>query len=82
MDDWKLILTAGKKPQLYNIHNDPQERNNLYMQHPEKVQELSKLMKEQIFSNNNKSIAWKRKTRYVPITSEQHERLRALGYLD
>jgi arylsulfatase A-like enzyme len=54
--DWKLILSNksggfsdGKNPdgygietqgQLYNLLNDPEEKNNLYEKHPDKVREL------------------------------------------
>lgn len=56
---WKLIDGPGsggfsKSPesrpgdppgQLYNLHEDPAERNNLYQKHPDKTAELLRLMK-------------------------------------
>ena len=52
--DWKLILgtedsgevrpESGSHGQLYNLSNDPGERNNLWDQHPEIVQRLKKLL--------------------------------------
>jgi len=68
-DQWKFIdglgsggftapatlkpVKGGPKGQLYNLKNDPLESNNLYLQNPEKVQELSGLLdnlKKQGFS--------------------------------
>jgi hypothetical protein len=34
--------------QLYDLSDDPGEQNNVYSQHPEKVQQLGKLLLEQI----------------------------------
>ncbi len=58
--DWKLIDGQGSagfsksdQPapddppgQLYQLRDDPAERNNLYQKHPERVTELAKLLKE------------------------------------
>jgi arylsulfatase A-like enzyme len=60
--DWKLILGLGSggfsKPetvqpregepagQLYNLREDPSETRNLYAQHPEKVRELTAILKK------------------------------------
>ncbi len=58
--DWKLIdqpgsggfsespkLQAGDPPgQLYNLRDDPAEQNNLYRKEPERVAELTRLMKQ------------------------------------
>jgi hypothetical protein len=60
--DWKLIDSLGSggftvpssvKPepggplgQLYNLASDVHEDNNLYSQHPEKVKELTDLLKK------------------------------------
>jgi arylsulfatase A-like enzyme len=58
--DWKLIdqpgsggfskspkLQAGDPPgQLYNLREDPTERNNLFQKQPERVAELTRLMKQ------------------------------------
>jgi arylsulfatase A-like enzyme len=58
--DWKLIDQPGsggfsKSPQpqlgdppgqLYNLRNDPSEQKNLYREEPERVAELSRMMKQ------------------------------------
>ncbi len=58
--DWKLIDTKGSggwslpknkckadtpPQQLYNIKQDPKEQHNLYIEHPEKAEELNSLLK-------------------------------------
>lgn len=66
---WKLCLTpdsggwsdpkpgqapAGSPPfQLFNLAQDPAETNNLYTQHPELVQELGALLKQQILNGRS-----------------------------
>jgi arylsulfatase A-like enzyme len=60
--EWKLILglgsggfshpkqyvpvAGGPSGQLYNLNKDPQEKNNLYADHPEIVDRLKKLLEE------------------------------------
>jgi len=47
--DWKLIVFAGKKGgkvELFNIANDPNEKDNLAESHPEKLEELRRKLKE------------------------------------
>ena len=38
---WKLIAPAGKKPELYNLQDDPGEEKNLAKKMPEKVAEMT-----------------------------------------
>ena len=61
-DEWKFIdglgsggftapeilkpVKGGPKGQLYNLENDPLENNNLYLQNPKKVNELSDLLEK------------------------------------
>lgn len=43
--EWKLIRFPGDEPtELYNLADDIGEKNNLAKQHPEKVQQLEKLL--------------------------------------
>src|SRR5262249_41973988 len=46
--DWKLIwsVTLPSVPELYNIAQDPSEKNNVAAQNPEKVAELQKRVNE------------------------------------
>jgi len=66
---WKLLLSPGSggwsyprpgkdeaglpKVQLFDIYNDPGERNNLYQQHPEIVKELTDLLDRYISEGNS-----------------------------
>ncbi|MBX2850201.1 MAG: sulfatase [Phycisphaeraceae bacterium] len=38
--DWKLVMNASTKPELYNLNEDLGEKNNLADQHPERVQQM------------------------------------------
>lgn len=38
--DWKLIRCVHTPPMLFNLAEDPSEQNNLYQQHPDKVEQL------------------------------------------
>ena len=42
--DWKLIKTRDYGPYLFNLKDDPEERENLIKKHPEKAAELEKLL--------------------------------------
>ena len=44
--NWKLIITEGLPPMLYNINKDLSERNNKAEAHPEVVSQLSEELKE------------------------------------
>ena len=46
--DWKLVKTSKSDWQLYNMANDRTESKDLAKEHPEKVQELSKLWQKQV----------------------------------
>lgn len=42
--DWKLVSNGKNKEELFNLKEDPYEKNDLAKSNPEKVAELSKLM--------------------------------------
>ena len=44
-DGWKLVAYRGKKYELYNIHNDIGEENDLAENNPEKMDELVKVLR-------------------------------------
>ena len=80
LGDWKLIVKANRKIHLlYNVADDPKEQNNLYAQYPAKAKELVGLLLEQM--NCNKQLASETKAQQVPITPEQYEQLKSLGYV-
>ncbi len=42
--DWKLIITPKGVRELYNLSNDPYEKNNLAEKEPQRVEQLEKLL--------------------------------------
>jgi arylsulfatase A-like enzyme len=42
--DWKLALYEPGEEQLFDLHRDPDERHNVFAQHPERVEELTRLL--------------------------------------
>ena len=41
--DWKLVLPFGKlQPELYDLSADPEEKNNVIAEHPERIGQLEK----------------------------------------
>lgn len=49
-EDWKLIVSvkSGAPAELYRVSDDPHESQNLAEMHPEKVQEMIKLLNERL----------------------------------
>ena len=80
LGDWKMIVVADQKtPELYNISEDPLEQDNLYAQHPSRLWELSQLLGEQI--TLNRKLASQVKPQERPVTPEDYEHLKSLGYV-
>lgn len=46
--DFKLVVTSGGRPELYDVVGDPAERRNLAASNPERVKQLSDELKEWI----------------------------------
>jgi arylsulfatase A-like enzyme len=44
--DWKLVMQNRKKPELYHIRQDRNEKSNLATQFPERVQNMKALHAE------------------------------------
>lgn len=77
-DDWKLIWTpflqGGLEHQLYNVSQDPHEREDLSASCPEKVAELMAELEDWLAVQETLSLPRK-------LTEEEYERLRSLGYI-
>jgi len=77
---WKLLLTVDTdEVNLYHIVRDPLEQEDLAAKHPKLAAELRALLMEQ--HERNKKLAEGVETQQAPLTDEQIERLRTLGYL-
>jgi len=78
---WKLIhnLQTSKKS-LYQIENDPLEQDDLADDYPQRVAILVELIRDQI--KVNAQFAAGAETQVVPVTEQQRQRLKALGYTD
>lgn len=74
-EDWKLIRRHDYY-ELYNYVKDPQEQYNLVNERKDKFKEL----KEVLEKYERESISFKEK-QIKPLTNEQKEFLRSLGYL-
>ena len=76
--DWKLIWTpgqdAGSEYQLYDIAADRNETRDLSGEHPERVRDLRRMLDDWMAAEEQQE------TR--PISEEDEEALRALGYID
>lgn len=49
--DWKLVVTSGR-PALYNLSTDPHEDNDLSAQHPDIVNQLTRIVYEEHTDNS------------------------------
>lgn len=79
--DWKLIFTAASaRYELYHISEDPQEQNELSAKYPDKVEELTNLLQAQVLDNKRQTS--QKEVEQIPVSPEQYERLRSLGYVD
>jgi arylsulfatase A-like enzyme len=80
LGDWKLIATPGEKThELYDIGDDPLEQKNVYAQYPARARELVGLLQEQMERNHR--LGLKTDAKEIPLTPEQYERLKSLGYV-
>jgi arylsulfatase A-like enzyme/Tfp pilus assembly protein PilF len=74
-DDWKLI--DGADVELYNLAEDPQERENRAGEEPERVQQ----MRQELRAALGRMAPHGDTARAVSLSPEQEERLRSLGYV-
>lgn len=78
--DWKLIITAGLDPMLYNLNDDLSERNNVAKDNPE----LVTLMNNKLEAWESEMIApqWGEGKKWVPVRKKDYIRFRdAKGFI-
>lgn len=76
--DWKAILAADGVLELYDLRRDPGELHDLASSEPERAARL----RERIETLSYGGDGWAAPQTYVPLSEEQVERLRALGYIE
>jgi len=74
--DWKLIRKPGTSYELYDFLNDPQEQYNLVSEEQGKFEEFKRIL--EIYEKESAS---SKEEKIKPLTDEQKEILRSLGYL-
>lgn len=80
MGNWKLIVKkTDPLPRLYNLADDPMEMADLSTLNRDKAAQLTNILHQQ--NEINAQLASQISTETVPLTPEQQERLRSLGYL-
>ncbi len=67
-DEWKYV--EAPKPELYNLHLDPDEKNNVVQKQPEIVKELRSKIPQSAIRNTQSA-----------ISPEMAEKLASLGYV-
>ena len=73
-DDWKLI--SGAEPELYNLVQDPGELRNLASTEPDRLHRMT----DELHRGLQRLAPGGDDVKTNPITREQEERLRSLGY--
>ena len=72
--DWKLI--AGPHPELFDLSNDPDERHDRSSEQPDRVQRMN----DQLVRALTRIAPGGDRAQTNPISAEQEQRLRSLGY--
>jgi hypothetical protein len=80
-DDHKFTWSSDGRHELYDLSADPGEHRNVYPDEPEQAKRLQETLEDWLasfphYDNYKKSIEQTR-----PLTPEQIQRLRALGYM-
>jgi arylsulfatase A-like enzyme/Tfp pilus assembly protein PilF len=74
-DRWKFILAP--RPELYDLENDPAEKQNVIDRNPAEVDRLQKKIWEIVGSPKTDE-----KLAYAPVDSQTRQELAALGYVN
>ncbi len=78
---WKLIAPAAGGPQrLYDLAADALEQRDVSAEHPAEVEALTALLRRQV--ERNEALAAGRVPERAPVSNEQLQRLKSLGYVD
>src|SRR3990172_558225 len=76
--NWKLIINEKtKEKELYNLMNDPAERNNLATAQPEQVKRQNDIFQKLVLALPPAPMVKKNK----PLQKDKEEMLRSLGYI-
>jgi len=76
--DLKYIEADDGHRELYRLSSDPAESANLVADEPEAAQAMSKRLRDLVESMNR----WEPEGPTPEVSTEQHERLKALGYVE
>jgi hypothetical protein len=77
-NDWKLIINRNKPLELYNVKNDPKEKNNLIEKEENITNILLKKLNESLILNRIE----KEDTSTIQISEETIRKLKELGYIN
>jgi arylsulfatase A-like enzyme len=81
-DRWRLLNRSGwDSPQLFDMEADPGATVDVSSEHPDVVRRLGALLEQQMAQDRLLGDLFKDNTRDTPLTEEQLEELRALGYV-
>ncbi len=76
--NWKLVINdKTQSKELYNLTNDPAERNNLVTLQPEKTQQQNEILQKLVLSLPPAPKTGEKK----PLQKDKEEMLRSLGYI-
>jgi arylsulfatase A-like enzyme len=75
---WKLVVTAGRPPQLYDLAADPGERHDLSQQVPERLAALLEELERRTAEASRERIA----PGPAQLDEQTRAQLSGLGYLE
>jgi tetratricopeptide (TPR) repeat protein len=73
-DRWKLILAP--RPELYDLENDPEEKQNVIDRNPAEADRLEKKIWEVVGPKSDEKLA------FAPVDAQARQELAALGYVN